>query len=747
MSSTISEKLDTIYRIKGEMKTAIEVSGNVWDDTKSTDAGMDLSTYPAKINRIAESSRPSHKITYTFDVGIDKTLSPSIVIDGGSAHVKASGAEYYNITSAKYCIGGNDPIVIQISNNAIDVVVDNVTSDIEIIAETSYYGPIPCVSVVMEDDSCSIGTNDVWEIRYSLIPSDTTDMVRFESSDATIASVDRDGRITWVGPGTTSVKVICGEAYGTISVECEVPKKDCESIDFTINGVDDEIICVDDLESNVITLNALVEPSDVDFPVTWSISNKLLEGDYEDLRYHQYGTSYDGTTRVPYYNYNATTGEYVGGESYAWNYDVNDDVSLSYPKFVSGDDIVMYKDFSYTGKTASFSLNFDGRCVVTARCGSKSVSKTLAFYVRDLGGKKFITGKYRPDPTSTSSVGTYQAVSQAIPMTQTTNINPTLIPYRTGDVIEVVNENYGNANTNVSHALIFWSSSVSSAGFSGYKISDLNDKEKLAYNGITQIYPLYKHFDVGFEPAYKYSKYQSILSDDGTNMTWYKVWRTNTLLEDGTPDYGEGSDIIKSIDAIPTYCGYNQYRLIGGRMIDDYLTITFASGNRASAKIDGKTENCYSTAFINHLKQGITVKQNGVVIFGGDSTKVGMLCRTEGCSLSYAPESVDKGSSVSTTVTPDEQNAELRECVVTIDGIDITSKVFDSATNTINIPKAVGTIRIDISYSVTINSIYARSTESSGIQIDGNDVTMKNSLDITSENDTKNAWIESLSNN
>ena len=58
-------------------------------------------------------------------------------------------------------------------------------------------------------------------IHVATVPQDTTDKVVFTSLDESIATVTKEGRVTAVAEGTTSIVVSCGEQSFRFQVTCE----------------------------------------------------------------------------------------------------------------------------------------------------------------------------------------------------------------------------------------------------------------------------------------------------------------------------------------------------------------------------------------------------------------------------------------------------------------------------------------------------------------------------------------------
>ena len=70
-------------------------------------------------------------------------------------------------------------------------------------------------------------------------PDNTTDVVKFESADSTIAAVSDTGMVTPVGYGTTTIKVTCGTVIAECTVVSEVgepPATDTSDTDTHLDG-------------------------------------------------------------------------------------------------------------------------------------------------------------------------------------------------------------------------------------------------------------------------------------------------------------------------------------------------------------------------------------------------------------------------------------------------------------------------------------------------------------------------------
>lgn len=81
---------------------------------------------------------------------------------------------------------------------------------------------VPCEYVLISNTEITLEKVDAaFLLNVSLDPKDTTDPVFFESADASIATVDENGKVVAVAPGTTVITVTCGEATAECRVQCD----------------------------------------------------------------------------------------------------------------------------------------------------------------------------------------------------------------------------------------------------------------------------------------------------------------------------------------------------------------------------------------------------------------------------------------------------------------------------------------------------------------------------------------------
>lgn len=82
---------------------------------------------------------------------------------------------------------------------------------------------IPCAHLTVEPNSVSLsdGAESV-QLKVTRTPSNTTDQIKYESLDENIATVDENGNVTAHNPGTTQIKITCGEQEQMVTVNSTV---------------------------------------------------------------------------------------------------------------------------------------------------------------------------------------------------------------------------------------------------------------------------------------------------------------------------------------------------------------------------------------------------------------------------------------------------------------------------------------------------------------------------------------------
>lgn len=129
--------------------------------------------------------------------------------------------------------------------------------------------PIERITIINKPTD-PIMTGEIWALKTRIEPSDATDQsVVWTSANPSIATVDKDGKVTAVGPGSTTIRVQTnsGAKYDTCTIEV---RRLAQSI--TLNRSEAKVS-----RGKKLTLLATVLPADTtDKTVTWSTSDKSI---------------------------------------------------------------------------------------------------------------------------------------------------------------------------------------------------------------------------------------------------------------------------------------------------------------------------------------------------------------------------------------------------------------------------------------------------------------------------------------
>lgn len=82
---------------------------------------------------------------------------------------------------------------------------------------------IPCKNLSVTDTEITLmAVDSLWQLSYTVDPIDTTDQIKFETSDPNVATVDASGRVTAVGNGEATITITCGDFVSECKVVCNL---------------------------------------------------------------------------------------------------------------------------------------------------------------------------------------------------------------------------------------------------------------------------------------------------------------------------------------------------------------------------------------------------------------------------------------------------------------------------------------------------------------------------------------------
>ena len=100
------------------------------------------------------------------------------------------------------------------------------TCDITVIPSQDPQPPeIKATSVTLNESELVLAKNDTFVLTAALEPSDTTDELKWSSSDTSVATVDNAGKVTAIAGGHAVITATAGDVSAQASVSVEVPVK------------------------------------------------------------------------------------------------------------------------------------------------------------------------------------------------------------------------------------------------------------------------------------------------------------------------------------------------------------------------------------------------------------------------------------------------------------------------------------------------------------------------------------------
>ena len=90
------------------------------------------------------------------------------------------------------------------------------------VPSTSDTVRVPCTGLTMNDSEITLSAVDsIWQLNFSVEPLDTTDAIKFVSTNEKVATVDSRGRVTAVGSGEATITATCGDYIVECTVICD----------------------------------------------------------------------------------------------------------------------------------------------------------------------------------------------------------------------------------------------------------------------------------------------------------------------------------------------------------------------------------------------------------------------------------------------------------------------------------------------------------------------------------------------
>lgn len=139
---------------------------------------------------------------------------------------------------------------------------------------------IACTDLALSDVDIHLNTQGgTWQLTATVAPENTTDTVKFVSSDESVVTVDPvTGLVTAVGSGEATITVTCGDVVRECPVKCELeqPTEDTSATEESTEPIEDFVLELDKSDFTLFKAGATcdiysgeVDPADI----TWTTDN------------------------------------------------------------------------------------------------------------------------------------------------------------------------------------------------------------------------------------------------------------------------------------------------------------------------------------------------------------------------------------------------------------------------------------------------------------------------------------------
>lgn len=124
---------------------------------------------------------------------------------------------------------------------------------------------VPCTGIKVEPTTAEVEVGKTAVLKATAEPADTTDEIKWSTSDEKIATV-ANGTVTGVAVGEATITATCGDKTATCKVTVKAATKPCTKV--TLDKTTAEL-----KPTETVTLTATTDPKDTTDKLTWSTSD------------------------------------------------------------------------------------------------------------------------------------------------------------------------------------------------------------------------------------------------------------------------------------------------------------------------------------------------------------------------------------------------------------------------------------------------------------------------------------------
>lgn len=201
-------------KANGEYKITLTVS-----DEGNSIASTRIGDVPALPKPVQSVTLNKTAVVLELNVTTTFQLVPTI----NPADADDAGEIYYDVDDDSIATVSDEGLITAVAKGEADVTVEcgGQTAVCHVIVLNEGEG-IPAESVELNKAETTLHVGQDETLEATVTPAVTTDVAVWESSEPTVATVDQEGKITAVAPGTTTVTVTYGTGTAAKTDECVV---------------------------------------------------------------------------------------------------------------------------------------------------------------------------------------------------------------------------------------------------------------------------------------------------------------------------------------------------------------------------------------------------------------------------------------------------------------------------------------------------------------------------------------------
>jgi len=130
---------------------------------------------------------------------------------------------------------------------------------------------IPCTALAVEAMGELTAAGQTWQLKVTVSPANTTDAITYTSKNPAVVTVDKNGLVTAVGEGSTTIVITCGQRQAEVTATVKFPAPTVPCTGLVANPIDEFTAA-----GQTQQLSVTVSPADTTDTVTYSSNDTAV---------------------------------------------------------------------------------------------------------------------------------------------------------------------------------------------------------------------------------------------------------------------------------------------------------------------------------------------------------------------------------------------------------------------------------------------------------------------------------------